>query len=353
MRFVATGPATSVLDEDFRLLTKTSFPTVKELSAAFAVSQRGNTMEAAMVPILPQPRQIWTILRTAVLGFIDDNALSRAAAIAFYAATSLAPILLIVIAIAGIAVGRDAAQLAVSAQLAGLLGPQGADLLKSVVQGASNSTSGVIAASIALITLLASASGVFGEMQAALNRIWKVEPVATTLSALVRARAASLGLVASLGFLLLVSLVASAAISGLGSIINAYLPFGAVILSTINTVVSLALIAILFGAIYKVLPDRSLTWRDVRFGAVVTAILFTIGKSLIGWYLGTSAVASSYGAAGSLIVLLLWVFYSSAIFLFGAEVTRAYAVTWGTRDDLRARMETPAEMAVVSPQATT
>ena len=190
-------------------------------------------------------------------------------------------------------------------------------------------------------------------MQAALNRIWKVEPVATTLSALVRARAASLGLVGSLGFLLLVSLVASAAISGLGSIINAYLPFGAVILSAINTVVSLGLIAILFGAIYKILPDRSLTWRDVRFGAVVTAILFTIGKSLIGWYLGTSAIASSYGAAGSLIVLLLWVFYSSAVFLLGAEVTRAYAVTWGTREDLRVRMETPAEMAVASPQATT
>ena len=279
------------------------------------------------------------ILRTALAGFIDDNALSRAAAMAFYAATSLAPILLIVIAIAGLVVGRDVAELAVSAQLSGLLGPQGAELLKSVVQGASNSTSGIVAGSIAVITLLVSASGVFGEMQASLNRIWKVEPAATTLSALVRARAASLGLVASLGFLLLVSLVASAAISGLADYINSYLPFGAVIVSAINTLVSLSLIALLFGAIYKILPDRSLAWRDVRFGALTTAVLFTAGKSLIGWYLGTSAVASSYGAAGSLIVLLLWVFYSSAIFLFGAELTKSYATILGTRDDLRATVK--------------
>ena len=288
-------------------------------------------------------RDVWTIARTAVLGFSNDNALSRSAAMAFYAATSLAPVLLIVIAIAGFVVGRDAAELAVSAQLAGLLGPQGADLLKSIVQGAANTSSGIVAASLAVITLLASASGVFGEMQASLNQIWKVQPQPLSLSTLVRARAASLGLVAALGFLLLVSLVASAAISGLSELINSYLPFGTILLSLINTIVSVALVAVLFGAIYKVLPDRSLAWRDVRFGAVTTAILFTIGKSLIGWYLGTSAVASSYGAAGSLIVLLLWVFYSSATFLFGAEVTRAFATTWGTRRDLRATVASPAD----------
>ncbi|MDQ6436631.1 YihY/virulence factor BrkB family protein [Mesorhizobium sp. LHD-90] len=285
-----------------------------------------------MKPVLGR---VWTLARTAVVGFINDNALTHAAAMAFYAATSLAPILLIVIAIAGLAVGRDAAQLAVTAQLTGLLGPQGADLLKSIIEGASNSTSGVIAASIALITLIASASGVFGEMQSSLNQIWKVEPSSNSLSGLVRARAASLGLVASLGFLLLVSLAASAAISGLADFINSHLAFGEAILSLINTIVSLSLLALLFGAIYKVLPDRSLAWRDVRFGAVTTAVLFTIGKSLIGWYLGTSAVASSYGAAGSLIVLLLWVFYSSSIFLLGAELTRAYATSFGTRPDLK------------------
>lgn len=293
--------------------------------------------------------RVWTLVRTAVVGFVNDNALTHAAAMAFYAATSLAPILLIVIAVAGLAVGRDAAQLAVTAQLTGLLGPQGADLLKSIIEGASNSTSGVLAASVALITLIASASGVFGEMQSSLNQIWKVEPSSTSLSGLVRARAASLGLVASLGFLLLVSLAASAAISGLADFINSRLPFGEAILSFINTIVSLSLLALLFGAIYKVLPDRSLTWRDVRFGAVTTAVLFTVGKSLIGWYLGTSAVASSYGAAGSLIVLLLWVFYSSSIFLLGAELTRAYGTSFGTRPDLN-RLVTPvADDQILSP----
>lgn len=295
------------------------------------------------------PSHIWTLLRAAVVGFINDNALSHAAAMAFYAATSLAPILLIVIAIAGLAVGRDAAQLAVSAQLTGLLGPQGADLLEAVIQGASDNTSGVLAASIALITLLASASGVFGEMQSSLNQIWKVEPAPTSLSGLVRARAASLGLVAALGFLLLVSLIASAAISGLSEFINSRLPFGAAILSIVNTVVSLFLVALLFGAIYKVLPDRSLAWHDVRVGASITAILFTVGKSLIGWYLGTSAVASSYGAAGSLVVLLLWVFYSSSIFLFGAEVTRAYATRFGTRADLSPMIQSTADSSISSP----
>ena len=282
--------------------------------------------------------QAWMVIRTAVVGFIDDNALSRSAAMAFYAATSLAPILLIVLATAGLVVGRDAAELAVAAQLAGVLGPQGADLLKSIVQGASNTTSGILAATVATLTLLVTASGVFGEMQSSLNQIWKVEPVSTNLFTLVRARAASLGLVGALGFLLLASLLVSAALSGLTDYINAHLPFGTWILSVINTIISVGLIALLFGAIYKILPDRSPAWRDVRFGAVTTAVLFTVGKSLIGLYLGTSAVASSYGAAGSLIVLLLWVFYSSAIFLLGAEVTRAYATTYGTREDLRAQV---------------
>lgn len=284
----------------------------------------------------------WTVLRTAISGFVDDNALSHSAATAFYAATSLAPVLLIVIAVAAFVVGGDAAEVAVSAQLSGLLGPQGAGLLKSILQGAQDTSSGVLAAGIALVTLLASASGVFGEMQTTLNQIWKVDPEPTSFSKLVRARAASLGLVAALGFLLLVSLVASAAISGLSEVINRYLPFGTFLVSAINTIISVALVAVLFAAIYKVLPDRSLTWRDVRFGAIVTAVLFTIGKSLIGWYLGTSAVSSSYGAAGSLIVLLLWVFYSSAIFFFGAEITRAFTTTWGTEGDRRkARKESP------------
>jgi membrane protein len=276
---------------------------------------------------------LWSVLRSAVAGFFDDGALSHAAAMAFYAATSLSPILLIVLAIAGMATGRDAAEFAISAQLTGLLGPQGADLLKATVESAS-ANKGTLASTIAVITLLIGASGVFGEMQSTLNLIWKVQPQKTSLFSLARTRIASLGLVASLGFLLLVSLAASAAISAVGDIVTSRLPLGELMLSTLNTLVSVVLVALLFGAIFKILPDRTLSWRDVRFGAAVTAVLFTIGKSLIGWYLGTSAIASSYGAAGSLIVLLLWVFYSSAIFLFGAEITRAVAVRFQSRAHL-------------------
>jgi membrane protein len=276
---------------------------------------------------------LWIVCRTAVEGCFNDGALSHAAAMAFYAATSLAPILLIVLGIAGLATGRDAAEIAISAQLTGLLGPRGADLLKTTVENAS-AHKGALASVVAIVTLLVGASGVFGEMQSTLNLIWKVPPQKTSLFSLARTRVASLGLVASLGFLLLVSLAASVAISAVGDVITSRLPFGEFVLSALNTFVSLILVALLFGAIFKVLPDRALSWRDVRFGAAVTAVLFTVGKSLIGWYLGTSAIASSYGAAGSLIVLLLWVFYSSAIFLFGAEVTRAVAVRFGSRRDL-------------------
>lgn len=278
--------------------------------------------------------KVWAVGKQSVLSFIDDNALSRAAAISFYATTSLAPVLLIVIAIAGLAVGHEAAQFAVSLQLSGLLGPQGADLVEAIVTGADDKSRGAFAISVAALTLIVTASGVFGEMQTALNQIWRAEPPYVSLSRLLRARVVSLGLVGALGFLLLVSLAASAAISGLSDVINARLPAGSLLISVANTVISLGLVAILFGAIYKALPDRVLGWRDVTFGAVVTAVLFTIGKALIGWYLGTTTIASSYGAAGSLIILLLWVFYSSCIFLFGAEITRAYATKYGTHRDL-------------------
>jgi membrane protein len=275
----------------------------------------------------------WPLVRKSVAAFISDNALSHGAAMAFYAATSLAPILLIVVAIAGLAFGHEAAQMALIAQLSGLMGSQSADLLQAALQSASSKSSGIWATIIGGVTLLVTASGVFGEIQLALNKIWKVEPSGSSMSRLVRARAASLGLVAALGFLLLVSLIASAAISALGGVINAYLPFGETVVGVINAVVSFILIAVMFGAIYKVLPDRQLEWRDVAIGAVVTAALFTLGKSLIGWYIGTSAVASSYGAAGGLLVILIWVYYSSQIFLLGAEFTRAYSVTHGSRSD--------------------
>jgi len=272
----------------------------------------------------------WKLLVDTALSFVDDEALSRGAAIAFYAITSLAPVLLIVIAIAGLVFGRDAAQSAISGQFSTLMGQQAADVLQSVIASASTKSSGIVATIVGIVMLIATASGVFGEMQAALNTIWKTRSRETTLSRLVRARVTSLGLVAALGFLLMVSLVVSAGLTVFASYLDR-LPVGTLILSGLNFAVSWLLFALLFGAIYKVLPDRTLQWKDVIVGALMTSLLFNIGKTLIGWYIGSSAVASSYGAAGGLIVLLLWVYYSAQIFLFGAEFTKIYANTHGSK----------------------
>jgi len=274
---------------------------------------------------------MWKLLQTTVLSFIEDEALSRGAAIAFYTVTSIAPILLIVVAIAGLVFGRAAAQGAITAQLGGLMGQQTADVLQSAVANSANTSAGTLATILGIIAVIVTASGVFSEMQSALNAIWKAKPEGTTVSRLIKARAVSLGLVASLGFLLIVSLAVSAAITALGDYLNGFLPFGKLIASAMNTVISIALLSALFAAIYKILPDTPIAWGDVLVGAVATAVLFTAGKSLIGWYIGSSAVASTYGAAGALIVLLLWVYYSAQIFLVGAEFTKAYAGRRGSR----------------------
>ncbi len=279
---------------------------------------------------------LWYLLRDAVLAFIDDDALSRGAAISFYTVTSLGPVLFIVVAIGGLAFGDDAARGAVTAQLTGLIGKESAALVQATLQGASSQAESIIASIIGAITLLITASGVFGEMQSALNAVWRTEPRAITVSRLVRARIVSLGLVAALGFLLMVSLVVSAALAVLGAWVNQRLGIGTFVLGVLNAVVSYLLIAVLFAAIYKVLPDTRLAWRDVVVGALLTALLFNIGKALIALYLARSAIASSYGAAGALIILLLWIYYSAQIFLFGAELTKVYAAWRGTRAARRA-----------------
>jgi membrane protein len=186
---------------------------------------------------------------------------------------------------------------------------------------------------VGLATLLITASGVFGEMQSALNIIWNAAPTGATVSRLIRARIASLGLVAALGFLMIISLVISTALTALSNYLNAILPFGTLILSTLNEIISFALMAILFGAIYKILPEENLHWSDVMVGAVVTTVLFGIGKLLIGLYLGSSAVASTYGAAGGLMLVLLWTYYSSQVFLLGAEFTKVYTLSRGSRQN--------------------
>ncbi|RYE60426.1 MAG: YihY/virulence factor BrkB family protein, partial [Oxalobacteraceae bacterium] len=218
------------------------------------------------------------ILKNAVSAFVQDGALGRGAAIAFYTVTSIAPLLLIVIAIAGLVFGQEAAQNGIVGQLEGMMGKQSAELLQTTIASSQNTSSGIFATVFGIVMILITASGVFGEMQAALNSIWKADPAGTSVSRLIRARATSLGLVASLGFLLMASLVVSTALAAFGEYINAVLPFGATILAVLNGILSLSLLTVLFAAIYKVLPDCHVDWRDVAIGAVATAILFMIGK---------------------------------------------------------------------------
>ncbi|MCK8784599.1 YihY/virulence factor BrkB family protein [Roseomonas sp. NAR14] len=290
----------------------------------------------------------WRLLKQTVVGFIEDEALSRGAAIAYYVVTSLAPVLIIVIAIAGLAFGEAAATGAIVHQLSGLMGEQSAELLQNLIRSASDRNSGIAASLVGVVILVVTASGVFGEMQASLNVIWRASPKGDTVARLLRARAVSLGLVAALGFLLLVSLVISAALTALGNYMSVYLPETALLLRLANMVVSFVLITMLIAAIYKVLPDCDLEWRDVGIGAVVTTLLFVFGKYLIGLYLGSSTVASSYGAAGALVIILIWIYYSAQIFLLGAEFTRAYA---GLRAARGERCELPAKAPLSSEPA--
>ena len=273
----------------------------------------------------------WTMLKETVSGYIEDNNLSRGAAIAYYTIFSIAPMLVICIAIAGLAFGQEAAQGAIVGQLQGVMGKQGAEAIQAMIAGASNKSSGILATVIGVVTLLVTATGVFGEMQSSLNAIWKAKsPEGVT--GMVRARAASLGLIAALGFLLIVSLVASAALTAMGNYLNSFVPGAKAILQVVNFVVSFLLIALLFAAVYKILPDRQLSYKDVAVGAVATAFLFTVGKTLIGLYIGSSSVASSYGAAGALVIVLLWIYYSSQIFLLGAEFTKVWASHHGSAE---------------------
>lgn len=270
-------------------------------------------------------KTIWTATRRSAEAFVDDNALSRGAAIAFYAVTSVGPVLLIVIAVAGLVFGEDAARGALMDKLSKAMGPQSAGFLQLAIGKASNHQSGVIATIIGIVSLIVTASGVFGEMQSALNAIWRASPEGTTVVRLIRSRLTSLGLVVTLGFLLLTSLLIGAAIATVGQALHQVSPFTDVLLSALNFVISLALLSAIVAAIYKILPDTHLRWRDTAVGAIVTALLITIGKLGIGIYIGTSGIASSYGAAGSVLAALLWIYYSAQIFLFGAEFTRAWS----------------------------
>jgi len=271
------------------------------------------------------------LLTATVEGFIDDDAFSRGASIAYFTLFSLTPVLLLVIAVAGLAFGPEAAQGAIVNQLSGLMGRDTAEATQAMIRSASDRMSGLVATLVGLVTIVVAASGVFGEVQSALNAIWKAQSRRSTMSRLLRARLASFGLVITLGFVLMVSLALSAALTALAGFLKHRFPLAELAVQTTDFVISVVLISGLFAIMYKVLPETPIRWRDVAVGALVATGLFEGGKYLIALYIGQTNVATSFGAAGALIVLLLWIFYSTLIFLLGAEFTRAWTHVYGSR----------------------
>ena len=276
-------------------------------------------------------KTIFSVMKCTVLEWFDHRGSSMGAALAFYTLFSLAPIIVLVLAIAGWFYGPQAAQGELFAQLRGLVGAQGAEAIQAVLAGAQNKEEGRLATMVAGALLLFGATTVFAELKASLDAIWQVPPLTKgTVWDTVRTRLLSFGMVLVLAFLLMVSLVISAALTLLEKFWGNYWTDAGIALTVINMLISFVVIAALFGVIFKMLPRVKLSWRDVTIGAIGTAALFTLGKYAIGAYIGNSGVASSYGAAGSLIAVLLWVYYSAQIFFLGAEFARQYALQLGS-----------------------
>ena len=273
------------------------------------------------------------LLKQAAWDWFDDQATTLGAAVAYYTVFSLAPLFIITISIAGFVFGREAAEGQIFEQLRTLIGETSAAAVEDVVESAtSKPATGVVATIVGFVVLIVGASGVFAQMQASLNAIWRVQPKpgGGVFWGLVRDRILSFGFILVVGFLLLISLVLSAIIAFIGEWFGGFVPGVEMLIQILNAIISLAVITLLFAMIFKFLPDIEISWRDVWIGALITAALFTVGKEILGLYLGKSGVASSYGAAGSLIVLLLWVYYSAQIVFFGAEFTKAYAKKFGS-----------------------
>ncbi|WP_243370615.1 YihY/virulence factor BrkB family protein [Microvirga solisilvae] len=272
------------------------------------------------------------LLKAAFVGWWNDRAMSLGASIAFFTVFSLAPMLLAAIAVAGLAFGREAAQGAIVGELGGMIGVNEASALEALIASASNVGSGILGTSVGIITFLLLVSGAVVELQDNLNIIWKAKPPeGSGLINFFRTRLVSFALVLGIGFLLLVSLVIDAGLSAFSIYIEPNFSGATIILHFLNSLVSFIIAVLLFAMIFKILPNVDITWGDVWTGSLVTGLLFTIGKFLIGYYLGSSNIASSYGAAASIITILLWIYYSSLILLFGAEFTKVYAERQGSR----------------------
>ena len=291
-------------------------------------------------------RWTWALLKQTYADWSEDRAARLAAALAYYTTFSIAPLLVVLIGIAGLVFGTEAVRGQLDDQIRGLLGADAAKAVQDMVQSAStNEASGIVATGFSLVALVLGATGVFSELQDSLNTIWDVQPKpGRGWRGLISDRILSFGMVLAIAFLLTVSLVVSATIAGIGEFVGGFVGALQPVWHLLDAVVSIGILTLLFAAIFKLLPDVEIAWRDVWIGAVATSVLFTVGKLLLGLYLGRSATVSVYGAAGSLVVLLIWVYYSAQILFFGAELTQVYANQYGTR-------VRPSENAQPAPEA--
>ena len=277
-----------------------------------------------------------TLFKLTYQGWKEDKASRLAAALAYYTIFSLAPLLVIIIAITGLFWQREAVQALVMAQMEGLVGAEGRTFISDMLASASRPAAGITATIVGIVTLLFGALGAFNELHNALNTIWEVKEEESQgfiegVKKVIFSRLLSFSMILGVGFLLLVSLVISAGLSAVNETIGNAIPSSEILLQLVNLVISVGAITVLFALIFKFLPDAEIAWRDVWLGAFVTALLFSLGKLLIGLYLGNSAVASSFGAAGSLVLLLIWIYYSAQILFFGAEFTQVYANQLGSK----------------------
>ena len=276
-------------------------------------------------------RRWFVLARETFVEFFDDRVPMLGAAVAYYTLFSLAPLLVVALAIAGFFFGPEASSGQLASTLGGLLGAQGAEAVQGMVARAYQPGAGVLAALLGIVALLFGAGGVFGQLQVAMDTIWDVKRrKGRGVKGFVKDRFFSFAMVLGVGFLLLVSLVVTALLSLMGDALSATLPGGEALWQVLNFLISLAILSLLFALLFKVVPDVEVAWRDVLVGGFLTALLFTAGKLLIGLYLGRGTVGSVYGAAGSLVIVLVWVYYSAQIFFLGAEFTQVYANRYGS-----------------------
>jgi membrane protein len=299
-------------------------------------------------------QRIQTLLKDSAVKWYEDEAPRKAASLAYYTLLSTAPLVLFSVALAGAAFGDDAARGQVAEQVGAVVGPQAASAIQGVVRNAHHEHGGILSSVVGFAVLLFGASGVFGELQTTLNAVWGVKPKpGRGIKGFLRDRFLSFTMVLGVAFMLLVSLLVSAALSAVGRFLSGALPGGEVLWQVVNFLVSLGTITGLLGLIFKVIPDVEIRWRDVWVGALVTACLFTLGKFVLGLYLGKSSFASSYGAAGSVVALVVWVYYASQILFMGAEFTQVYAQMFGKdiRPSPQAVPAEPESGTIKSPQS--